>query len=82
MMLSNNSDAPSIDCEAPCAKEGGKAKKASPTRWIFSTDLWKSLLTKTGKHLILFRLLKIEGEILFCNLFLIPSIKAFSSKRL
>ena len=30
MMLSNNSDAPSIDCEAPCAKEGGKAKKASP----------------------------------------------------
>jgi hypothetical protein len=32
MMLSNSSDAPSIDCEAPCAKEGGKAKKASPTR--------------------------------------------------
>jgi hypothetical protein len=39
MILSNNSYPLSIDCEAPCAKEGGKAKKASPTKKILSIGL-------------------------------------------
>ena len=39
----------SIDCAAPCAKEGGKANKASPVKKIFLFDgMLKFLLTKTG----------------------------------
>ena len=48
-IFSNNSYAPSIDCDAPWANDGGKVKKASPIKWIllFST-LKKSRLTNTG----------------------------------
>ncbi|SVE19357.1 uncharacterized protein METZ01_LOCUS472211 [marine metagenome] len=34
-IYSNNSKAASIDCDAPCAKDGGNAKKASPMKNIF-----------------------------------------------
>ena len=35
-ILLNNSYAPSIDCDAPWANDGGKANKASPIKWILS----------------------------------------------
>ena len=50
--------ADSIDWEAPWANEGGKAKKASPTKKILFLGLNKSLLTNIGKHFILLRLSK------------------------
>ncbi len=79
-MLLNNSDAPSIDWDAPWANDGGKAKKASPTKKILSFGLYNSLLTNTGKHFKLIRLSKIDWEILFCNCSLIFLIKFFSIK--
>mgnify|MGYP003305870067 CR=1 FL=1 len=47
--------ADSIDCDAPCAKEGGNEKNASPIKKIFLLlGILIFLLTKIGKHLISF----------------------------
>ena len=46
-----------MDCEAPCANEGGKENKASPTKNIFFLFIISNfLLTKIGKALMIFKL--------------------------
>ena len=45
--------ADSIDCDAPCANEGGNEKNASPVKKIlFDFGIRNFLLTKIGKHLV------------------------------
>ena len=49
-MQSNMSCAVSMLCEAPCAKEGGKANRASPEKKnIFLAYTWKTLAYKNWK---------------------------------
>ena len=53
-------------CEAPCAKEGEKAKRASPEKKIFFCFIFgKLLLTKTGKALISLKFSNFIFEFLF-----------------
>ena len=65
-MQSNMSCAVSILCEAPCAKEGEKANRASPEKKIFFCFIFgKLLLTKTGKALISLKFSNYIFEFLF-----------------
>ena len=67
-IFSNNSYAPSIDCDAPWANDGEKAKKASPIRWILLLLISKkSWLTNTG---YIFKSLTLSKNSLFkCGTF-------------
>ena len=54
----NISKADSIDCDAPCANDGGKANKASPEIKIFLLlGVRKSLLTYMGYNEMFSKLL-------------------------
>ena len=71
-----NSNATSIAWDAPWAKVGSKAKKASPIRKIFFCFGWYiSSLVNIGKHLMFFRLFNLAPLTMILSLIEIIHIR-------